>query len=64
MCHQRKAILHTKYGLQEEKVREEHISELDERLKILRVRLTEKEKSRYVQHNITLMLVLVSLIAA
>ena len=64
VCHQSKAILHTKYGLQGEEVREDHITELDERLKILRVRLTEKEKSRYLQHNFTLTLVLVSLIAA
>merc|ERR1719245_1437290 len=46
VCHQARAILQTKYGLQGEEVREEHITELDERLKILRVRLTEKEKSR------------------
>ena len=44
--------MHSKYGLQGEEVREEHISELDERLKILRVRLTEKEKSRYLQHDL------------
>ena len=64
VCHQARAILQTKYGLQGEEVREEHITELDERLKILRVRLTEKEKSRYLQNYFTLTLVLVSLIAA
>ena len=64
MCHQSRSILHTKYGLQGEAVREEDIAELDERLKILRVRLTEKEKTRYLEQKIKLILVMALLLAA
>lgn len=64
MCHQSRSILHTKHGLQGEAVREEDIAELDERLKILRVRLTEKEKTRYLEQNIKLILVMALLLAA
>jgi len=44
-CHHISFALHTKYEAQSEDVREQEITELDERMRILRVRLTEKEKS-------------------
>ena len=51
-CHHISFALHTKYEAQSEDVREQEITELDERMRILRVRLTEKEKSRYIDINI------------
>ena len=64
MCHQRRSTLNTKYGLQGEAVREQDIAELDERMKILRVRMTEKEKSRYLGKKLKLILVMALLLAA
>ena len=64
MCHQSRSTLNTKYGLQGEAVREKDIAELDERMKILRVRMTEKEKSRYSGKKLKLILVMALLLAA
>ena len=45
-CYLYSNFLQTKFGLQGKDVRDAQITELDERIKCLKLQLTEKEKSR------------------
>ena len=45
-CYLYSNFLQTKFGLQGKDVRDAQITELDERIKSLKLQLTEKEKSR------------------
>ena len=45
-CYQYSSVLQTKFGLQGKEARDAQITELDERIKSLKHKLSEKENSR------------------